>query len=256
MYKKVVLLLLVALLFSIQYSCRENSAKKIIRKKQGAYFIEAKFKGDKIIDGIAKYYDQEGHLISTAYYKDDLKNGPAHNFYLNGKIKDSMFYINGLINGNTFNYDSFGRLNKTESYYYGIPIGHNIFYHFDKPFEYFFNDFNANTIFSCKYDSLGKCIIGKSIFNPITDIVENDEGKHVMRLFLYFPKPPNLSILYQFGLVNDKNQIMGEYFLNSDRLFLDSILYQPENGWHYYISTHIETKGDSLNKVFFYDLKW
>jgi hypothetical protein len=31
---------------------------------------------------------------------------------------------------------------------------------------------------------------------------------------------------------------------------LDTVLIYPEKGWHYYISTHISSVSDSINKIY------
>jgi hypothetical protein len=237
-------------------SCNSTNKKKLTRKKIGNYFVEAHFIDSNKIDGLAKYYDENGSLLSVANYENDLKAGPAINFYSNGMKKDSMFFTGGLRNGEAFIYDSLGHLERMTTYYYGISVGNNILYSSGRLKEYFFNDFNSNTLFSCEYDSSGKCLMGGFGLKPITNIIKDDDGKSVMTLFLYLPKPPNLSTIYHIGLANENNEKKSETIIKDNRLFLDTALYEPGKGLHYYISTHIENANGSTDKMFIHELKW
>jgi hypothetical protein len=224
--------------------------------KQDDYIIEAHFIRDSFIDGQAKYYDKNGNVVSLVDYKKGIKNGPAVNFYDNGIKKDSMNYTNGLLNGELWEYDSLGHLEKVVTYYYGLLVGHSTTYYFNQPHEYYYNDLNGDIIFYCEYDSLGKCLVGKFEPRPRLDRILDDNRKPALRLFLYFIKPPNLSTTYSLGIATEKNETIQEYQIKTDRLFFDTVLQSLPKNEHYFISTHIENKKDSINQVFINQLKW
>ena len=250
---KLILFLIICLLANI--SCFHKKDGQTLRKKEGNDIIEANFINDTIIDGVAKYYRNE-NLISVVTYRYDSKFGPAINFYDNGKKKDSMNYINGLLNGNVFHYNIDGKVDRVVSYYYGLLAGDNSLYSSGRPVEYSYRDFNSNILFACSYDSLGRCKVGKFGIKAIINTILDDDDAPAAKVFLYLVKPPNLNTTYQIGLINDKNEIKKQSLLRNDRLFLDTILYRPESGWNYCISTHFENQADSINKLFIERLEW
>jgi len=258
MKKKRHFLILVLTAF-VGFGCISPPGKKIVRKQIGNYYIEAPYINDTI-EGMARYYDTNNRLISIVEYKNDLKYGPAINFYESGMKRDSSFYRDGLRNGKSFVYDSLGNKIEMSSYYYGILVGDNISYSNGKPREYFFNDFHGNTHFSIRYDTAGRCKIGKmgkSSLLPITYIFENESGMPKMNVFFYFPQPPNLTTTFSIGLMDEKMIKVKETLINiNNRFFIDTILSQPQKGYQYYISMHIQNIKDSINQVIINKLAW
>lgn len=248
---------ILAIISLIGFVCKSTSEKKIVRKKIGDYFIGAAFIDETQIDGIARYYDGNNKLLSTAEYKNGIKYGPAINFYESGMKRDSVFYRDGLPNGKAFSYDSLGNKKGMSSYYYGVVVGDNILYSNGKPREYFFTDFHSTNLFSCYYDSAGRYRMGKSTLAATTNLTAGDSGEVKLNVFFYLPQPPNLTTTFSLGLMDAKNTKRNESLIRiNNRFFIDTILSQPEKGYKYYISTHIQNIKDSINKVIINELTW
>lgn len=245
------LLLLIFVLNLIR--CKDN--EQLERRPVGKFIIEARFIDSSTIDGTAKYYDERNTLISIINYKNGIKDGFATNYYPNHILKDSTIFTSGLKNGFSYYYDSLGNLVSKQFNFYGCKAGDNIFYSSNKLYKYSFVDLNKDFLVQCTYDPSGKCKLDSF---SIPDIVMSISGKNkgdimedsLMDFLIYFPKPPNLSITTTMGLINDKNQTKDEIKLNDDRLFLDTGVVMPPNDWYYYISRHVESKKDSINKLY------
>jgi hypothetical protein len=236
------------------FSCntKNNKAKRV---KSGKYTIEAKFINDTIIDGKAIYYDSTNTLSSIVSYNMGLKSGPTVNFYPNGIVSDSLYYSNGVLNGGAFMFDSAGNLMRVKYSYYGLPVGHYYVFESGKIIKYYFSDFEKNDLVVCKYDSSGRCRLNKFNLNPVLSEAIGTDRVNVLSLFLYLPSPPGLNAVYKIGLENEQRETKNERVIGQDRIFLDTVLSYPEKGWHYFVSTHLESQKDSINKIFFNELR-
>jgi antitoxin component YwqK of YwqJK toxin-antitoxin module len=68
-------------------------------------------------NGISKYYNENGRLMSTAEYVNDKRNGWVVNFNTeNGKISTKAFFKNDVQNGELIQYYKEGSLFRTSTY--------------------------------------------------------------------------------------------------------------------------------------------
>ena len=231
------------------FSC--NSRENMIERKQiGEYSVEAVFKNDSIIDGMATYYSDDGKMVSRITYQDGKKNGVAKTYFPDGKIKDSLFYINDHKHGFGYKYDPGGRLSSMYYYYYGLRMGPQIFNLDSRRYKYFFSDFNKRDLVDCTYDSLGnlKDVSFYKMNLSVSKGIVNDSV--AVDLFAYLPEPPQTTIEFRVGLTNANQRDKYLFTVDNNRVFIDTILPYPPNGEHYFISASIAGKDGVFNKVF------
>jgi len=255
MIKTSKLILVLTVIIFIHFFCK-SSPENITTKHYKGFSIKAHFIDSEKIDGLAKYFDIDGNLIAIINYKNGIKTGPAVNFFLNGFKKDSMTYDSGQEQGFIFHYDSSGRLGSKVNYYKGSKVGPGIIYSFGKLKQYYFNDFDSNTVFISNYDSLGRSVVGMINLDPKSMVFDEDNGESTMQLRLYLPNPPNIISIYHLGLANENNSEKKEILINNDRFYLDTILNPPPKGYHYYVSTHFQNSDSTINKLIIYKIVW
>ncbi len=227
------------------YSCTNNKFEK---RKIDNSIVEAKFIDNKI-NGVAKFYSPSGFLEYEGNYTQGLKNGFGKIFYSNGKTKDSMNYVNDLIHGNAYQYDSIGNLRFVRTNFYGIEIGGHFFYDKGKIFKYFFDSFEGVEIVNCTYDSMQRC---ESIFYKMAAIVKNislDNDRGAKKVFVYFPHPPGFEVIYKLSNTRSSPKISDEVILNSDRLFLDTVLNVSAEDSYLLSVDFLNKSNDSVVKV-------
>jgi|SRR6188508_349678 hypothetical protein len=247
---------LIALFFStFCLSCIDLQSKNK-RKKIGAFFVEARFKNDSTIDGPAKFFDKNDVLKSTVNYVNGLKHGPAINYFGNGKLKDSMNFIYGVKNGFQFAYDSAGKLISINYDYYGLRVGPEMELNNEKIRKYYFVDFNKEDLIECKYNSYGQVDeIPYFTTRPRVSKVRQGESFGMLELFFYLPKPPGVDVKYQVGLTNKNKNDRNLFFVANDRIIFDTLLPYPANGWHYYVSAHVKTINNQVNRIFLEEIR-
>ncbi|MGH2647226.1 MAG: toxin-antitoxin system YwqK family antitoxin [Ginsengibacter sp.] len=214
-------------------SCKNDS---YINKKIGNYVVKAKFIHDTLIDGEATYYNLDGKIVAKANYLMGKLNGDSITYYDNSKIQDSIKYSNGLLDCHAYQFDSTGYLQSIRTFYYGLAVGEAIDFYKGKIYEYSFTDFDKKELINCKYNSKGSC---KYFFfnpKPLLKNVYSATNDSAINFFLYFPHPPDFDITYNFKLINSKTNEESKIFLNSNRLFIDTILTTPKNGYKYFLS--------------------
>ncbi len=247
--------LVVIISLTLPLFCSCNNDNKVTKKKIGNHFVEASFINDSIIDGIARYYNLSDNLSKKVMFKNGKREGAAIGYYPNGKIKDSSNFTNGLLNGYAFAYDKSGYLIMSNFFYYGILMGPHYLYDSQKLTEYSFTDFDKNTLVYTKYDSTGKCIQYEYKAKPILTQRLDDKRNPVLGVFFYFLMPAKFNCAYTMGFTNDMEETKNEVKINSNRIFIDTILPYPEKDWSYFLSTHLENIKDSINKVYMDVLK-
>ncbi len=237
------------------YSCND-SASKYERKRIGNDIVEAKFINDSVIDGEAKFYNQSGALENKGYFSKGLKNGYWISYHRNGKVKDSINYSNDLLNGGAFGYNENGILLRRSTYYFGLNVGGNFLYEEGKVYEYFFNNFEKKELVNCKYDSLGSCTYFYFNAKPMVKKIYTSLNDSAINLFLYFPQPPDFEVIYQMGLINSLQTKKEVSQLNSNRIFIDTILPIAPKDWNYYLSIDYKNiSNDSTVNVLFQKLE-
>jgi len=239
-----------SLFFCIYFllSCKDSIDSRIL----GDNIVEAKFINDTSIDGKAKYYSKLGILEAYYTFKNGDKNGDAVTYHENGKILDSMNYSNGLLNGQLYKFNTLGQLQFTKMYYYGIEVGDHSFFKNGKIYDYYFNSFDQKQIIYSRYDSLQKC--DSLIFNAYPLITRGvlDRENPAIKIFIYFPHPPDFKVVYTMGYIDEQKKRQGEFILNSDRLFLDTTLKVPTIKLNYFLSVDYVSKShDSTINVYF-----
>jgi hypothetical protein len=120
--KYYLVLIFIGILF---ISCHNNSKNWIAKE----YYQDGSIKSeiamtDTMRNGIAKYYSEKGHLLSTAEYKNDKREGWVINYITeNGKIGTKAFYKNDLQDGQVFQYYKEGMLFRESTYTKGRVNG-------------------------------------------------------------------------------------------------------------------------------------
>lgn len=230
-------------------SCKEKSIEK---RRIGDDIVEAKFIKDGEIDGKATYYSDSGILKAYYTFKNGIKNGSAVIYYENGRIKDSMNYSDNLHNGKAYKFDVNGQLLFTTTYYYGIDVGDHTFFKNGKNYDYHFNNFDQKQIVYSRYNSMGNC--DSLVFNAYPLITNGLLEKQIpaIKMFIYFPHPPDFEVIYKIGYIKNHQTKRGEVALNSNRLFLDTTLEIPEKDTNYFLSVEYKSKShDSTVSVYF-----
>lgn len=248
---KILIILLNIFLFA---NCR-NPKNKIEKREMNGYIVEAVFKSDGIIDGIAKFYQKDGRIVSVINYNNGKKDGVTMNYYLNGMKSDSMNFSAGFKNGFQYRYDSLGKLYSINFEYFGLRMGPQIFLDNDIVKSYFYSDFNKEDLIECSYDSAGqmKEVTFLSI-NPRIAEVEID-GRKMLELFFYLPNPSNAEITYNVGLTDENRHDRQLFSVNNSSVIFDTILPRPAAGLHYYVSAHLKNKRGSVNKLFIEEVR-
>ena len=239
---------LIIITLSILLSCKNEY--KIEKKKVGDYIVEARFLKNGLIDGIAKYFDNENELSGYITYKEGIKNGLSVSYYKNLRIKDSISYFEGKKFGYWYHFDSAGNVKYIDNYYHDLSFGPELFFNNNKLIKYAFNDFNRFTITEIDYENnqikkLYEFKMGLVITDKIVD------GKGAQALFAYIPYVPFSHQKFSLGITDVNNNDSCLCVLNSTNvLFIDTILPVPPKGKFYYLSCHLQADNGSVNRVF------
>ena len=232
-----------------------NNKPEIQQRTVGEYLVEANFKNDSTINGIAKFFDGSGRIVSKVNYIDGIKFGLAVNYYLNGKISDSMYFFNGLNSGYKYRYDTTGSLQSISYDYYGLRMGPQIIFERGKTSKYYYISFGKEDLIDCDYDSTG-------LFDELTYFTTKPSIAQVLReenqmleLFAYLPNPPNCKVKYSVGLTNYDKVTKQLFSVDNNRILIDTLLPYPEKGWNYYVSSQIQNNTGTVNKLFLEEVR-
>lgn len=233
----------------ILINCNDTK-KRVERRQMNGYTIEAHFKDDSIVEGVAKFYQKDGRLVSITNYSDGKKDGVAMNYHSNGERSDSMNFSCGFKNGFQYRYDSLGQLYSIGFEYFDLRMGPQVFLDKGIVNRYFYLDFNKEDLIGCSYDSLGQITeVNFFLTKPKITQVEVDDRKMV-ELFFYLPNPPNAQITYDVGVTNGGHEDRRLFSVNKSSIIFDTILPRSEEGQYYYVSAHIKNVSGSVNKLF------
>jgi len=106
-------------------SCQNYQKNRIVEE----YYPDGTIKSaiamtDTMRNGMAKYYNEQGNLLSTAEYKNDKREGWVINYITeNGKIANKAFYKNDVQEGQVLQYYKEGMLFRESSYVNGRVDG-------------------------------------------------------------------------------------------------------------------------------------
>lgn len=239
-------------------SCKSNHQERQFKKiNMFNRIVEGYFTNDSIVNGEFKYYSHAGYLDSKITFLNGEKNGVAINYYPNGNIWDSSIYKNGFKHGHHYVYDSLNKLIYKDYYFYGQSLGGQVFYKKNRINRYVFNNFEQQQLYEGLYDSTevlyryGGEIINAHLYQANNNNIPN------YGVFSYFLNPPNVTIKYTLGLIEDETDDRKEISdFNNDRVFLDTILPEPSPGWSYYIAADYNDTISKYRKVFLTVLKW
>jgi antitoxin component YwqK of YwqJK toxin-antitoxin module len=239
-------------------SCKSNPGeRKFKRVDMFNRMVEGHFTNDSIVDGEFKYYTYTNYLDSKITFSHGQKNGVAVNYYPNGSIWDSSFYKSGVKHGHHYVFDSLNRLVYRDYYFYGQTLGGQIFYKRNRINRYVFHDFEKNQLYEGLYDSTGALYkYGGEIVNAnLYQVNKNSLSNY--GVFAYLLDPPNVTIKYTLGLIEDITDDKKELatFVN-ERVFIDTIVPEPGMGWNYYIAADYNDTINNYHKVFLTVLKW
>ncbi len=230
---------------------RVKEKKRIDNKIIKSYFIN-----DSIFDGVTEYFNLDNLLESKIQYNKGIKHGFEINYYSNGRIYDSSFYINGQKNGFHYVYDSSGQLVYKDYYFRGFGIGGKAFYKQGKPHQYIFSNFEKRDIYSCEYDSQGMRKYNGELLNLSLYTVKLNNQKHE-GLFIYLISPPDINIEYTLGITDENEKVKKRVAtFDNNRMFVDTILTPPSQGFQYYLSVDYNDKSNDIRKNYFNILDW
>ena len=71
---------------------------------------------ERQMDGLARYFDENGHLIATMNFANGKKNGDSKWYYQNGQIKMSNFYVDDQRIDEQYYYNEDGSLKQISFY--------------------------------------------------------------------------------------------------------------------------------------------
>jgi hypothetical protein len=231
-------------------SLRCNDKGKQKRKQYGEFTVEASFNDKNEIDGIAKFYNQEGILTSVENYSNGIRNGNTVHYYSNGLVKDSIFFDHDIMNGFQSTYDSTGNLRSRSYQFYGHKMGPQTFFSNGLVKQYFFVDFNRDPVVDCDYDSSGNLsrLSSYSARPSLYSVISNTE--RLLDLFMYLPVPPGANVEFKVGITNDKKQDKFLFAVGNSRVIFDTLLPHPPAGWYYFVSSSVNNYQNSINKVY------
>jgi hypothetical protein len=106
-------------------SCLKNQKNRVVEEYYPGGTIKSEIAmTDTMRNGLAKYYSEQGHLLSTAEYKNDKREGLVINYNPeNGKITAKAFYKNDEQNGEVIQNYKEGMLFRTSTYVNGRVNG-------------------------------------------------------------------------------------------------------------------------------------
>lgn len=253
MYKCIFFIILIVAL-----QCKQGDSDKkfkAINTNEGR--MEGTFINDSIMEGEFIYYSNTGYKQQKLTFSNGIKNGTSITYYSNGNIWDSSFNKMGEKHGYHFVYDSMGKLIYRDYYYYGQRFGGQTFYNDNKATRYVFNSFDHQQLFDGLYDS------SKSIYKYGGEIINANlykvslDGAPRYGLFSYLLDPPYVNIDYKMGLINNRtNERKYLATLDNRKIFIDTIVPGPDNGWDYFISADYNDTLRKYKKIFITVLRW
>ena len=236
--------------FSIVFlSCFSSCADEGYKvKKIGDKFVQSKFIGDSIINGMSVFLDSAGGIESKGFYKMGIKDGITTTYYKNKKINEILKYSNGIINGTAEKFDTIGNLKFKANNFFGIKLGDYSSFEKGKIVEYAFYNFEHKQLINCRYDSSEHCNYFMFNAKPILNQFYSNNNDSAYYMFLYFPKVPDFEAVYIVGEIDSTGKIKRKYNLVSDKVFLDTILPSLDAKREYFIS--IQYKNISHDSTF------
>jgi antitoxin component YwqK of YwqJK toxin-antitoxin module len=211
------------------FSCNVNKSDKKETKKIGAFNVYANFIDDTTIDGVADFYGPDKILTERRSYTKGIKHGICYNYFPNGVVHEKTFYNYDKKSGFHEVYDSTGQLNYKDYFLEGKQIGPIINYNSGgKIKDYYFVDFEGNTLYYAEYDSLGKVAKteGELIHIAVTDVLTNATKQ--LNLFIYTPNPPELDFSYSVELMDKSGKLSGTPIsLDTGNVYVEKILPLP-----------------------------
>jgi antitoxin component YwqK of YwqJK toxin-antitoxin module len=99
-------------------------------------------KGDENIEGVRKYYYDDGELKGVVEYHDNKRNGPWITYYRNGQIRDQKYFVNDLKEGTWAFWGIHGYKETETNYFHGYRDGLSTHWYADgkKDYEEFYSD--------------------------------------------------------------------------------------------------------------------
>ncbi len=247
-------LVLLPIVFVFLFSCNERLKKE--KRTINGQVIEAVFLKDGTITGEAVYYDSTGSVLQRSSFVNGFEDGASVRYFSNERMQDSMNFRNGLRNGFQYRFDSLGHLNSINFFYYGMKMGPDFIYRNGKFEKYFFTDFNKEDIVDLRYDSTGDIdtVILFKMKLAITKVLVGDES--MTGIFFYLPEFPGADINYSFGVKDENNNENMIFSVDSNRVFIDTIIATPLKKEHYYAKASIKSKDGNFNRVYLEEIVW
>ncbi|MDR1233856.1 MAG: toxin-antitoxin system YwqK family antitoxin [Holosporales bacterium] len=103
---------------------KKNGVTKFL-DRHGIVLSEINYKDD-LIDGDVKQYYQSGNILSIITYRAGIQHGPFISYYENGMKQMESFYSNGKSEGEIVVFDVFGDIMSETQYHGGLKNGASI----------------------------------------------------------------------------------------------------------------------------------
>lgn len=113
--------MILILFFIVFFSCISNMNVETSYYDNGKIRYEAE-KNNNMLNGVSKYWSEEGILINEVEYLNDMKHGKWIIYYRNGRIKSITFYKLDKLDGAKTTYYKNGNKQSETIYSQGIQI--------------------------------------------------------------------------------------------------------------------------------------
>lgn len=228
--------------------CGERDTRS--RFKYGDLYVLADTNDFGKVKGSAMFYNAQNQLVKLESFTDGIKNGPSINYSETGKVTDSVNYVYGRQAGYWYFYDSSGKLTSREYYYSGKQLGHLELYDSNKIVRtYSFKNFEKHDNVYAKYDDQVKLREMERFDMQFSarNILVN--GKQMINVFSYLPKPPYCDVEFHIGLNKSENESENLFQINN-AVFIDTLLPKLDSNWEYFISCHIKQPSGTFDRVY------
>lgn len=115
-------LVAILLIVTILFSCKEKDNAVVSHWPDGKVKSELRYKDDKL-DGVCKWYYNNGNPSMEAVYENNILNGPSTRWYENGNLEEKAYYVDNQYDGVVEEYNVFGTMVKLSTYKNGVLNG-------------------------------------------------------------------------------------------------------------------------------------
>lgn len=112
----------ILLIVNILFSCKEKDNAVVSYWPDGKVKSELRYTDGKL-DGLCKWYYNNGNPSMEAVYKMNVMDGPSTRWYENGSLEEKAYYVDNQYDGVVEEYNVFGKMVKLSTYQNGVLNG-------------------------------------------------------------------------------------------------------------------------------------